>query len=431
MLLFTLSEFCSLIKDTLSNSLPDSYWVSAEIARININQKGHCYLELVEKKSKTPDPVARMNANIWAYNFSILSSKFESVTKETLKPGMRVLFLIGVQFHELYGLSLNVQDIDPTYSLGEMARKKKEVIDRLTTEGLIALNKQLPLPLVPQRIAVISSPTAAGYEDFMNHLDGNPYGYKFTFKLFSALMQGAKAETSVISALTSVEAEGNLFDLAVIIRGGGSQVDLSCFDSYNLASRIAQCPLPVIAGIGHERDDTIVDMVAHTRLKTPTAVAEFIVSGVRNFEERIIGLQGQLITSAERMIKDRKHTLEIQSKTLLHNIQTYITNKKQALKTHAINLRFKPVQILTTHQNRLKESGKVLVAEVRQTLQGQDYRLKSIGNSLRLLDPINVLKRGYSITSLKGKALRDIKGINKGDRIETRLQKGKIASVVD
>jgi exodeoxyribonuclease VII large subunit len=453
MLLFTLSEFCSLIKDTLTNSLPDSYWVSAEIARININQKGHCYLELVEKKEDAPDPVARMNANIWAYNFRILSSKFESVAQESLKPGMRVLLLITLQFHEVYGLSLNVQDIDPTFSLGEMARKKKEVIDQLTAEGLMDLNKALPLPLVPQRVAVISSPTAAGYEDFMNHLEGNPYGYAFTTHLFSALMQGEKAEASIISALTDVQAESYFFDVAVIIRGGGAQVDLSCFDSYTLASRIARCPLPVISGIGHERDDTVADMVAHTRLKTPTAVAEFIISGVRGFEERVNGLQGRLITSAERMVRDRKHALTMQGKTLRHGGQAYLNNKRQSLGALALNLRYKPVEILTAHLhglevtlsrikskterlivdplNRLETLRKGLKVITEQTFRSQDYRLQNMGNALRLLDPLNILKRGYSITSLNGKAVRNIEGISKGDRIRTRLHKGIIDSTVN
>ncbi|MFQ5901999.1 MAG: exodeoxyribonuclease VII large subunit [Thermodesulfobacteriota bacterium] len=387
MITYTLSEFTILIKDTISYSFPDAYWVTAEIARINLNQKGHCYLELVEKMPDTPEPVARISANIWVYNYRELAARFNMVTKETLKPGMKVLLQVSVQFHQVYGLSLNVRDIDPTYSMGEMARRKREVIERLRKEGIIDLNKALPLPLVPQRIAVISSPTAAGYEDLVEHLNNNSCGYRLTFTLFQALMQGEKAEGSIVSALTDVQAQSNLFDVAAVIRGGGSQVDLSCFDNYDLAFRVATFPLPVITGIGHERDDTVVDIVAHTRLKTPTAVAEFIISGMRSFEERVIDLQRKLITASERMIKDKNHIVTMQSRSFLHGIQSYITNKEQSL--------------------------------------------KNIEQAVRLLDPVNVLKRGYSITSLNGKILRSIENINKGDIIQTRLNKGLITSAVN
>ena len=284
---YSLYELNNIIKSAIGYALPDTYWVVAEIADIKLNQKGHCYLELVEKEDSKI--IAQVKANIWAYEYRKLSLKFQAVTNESLRPGMKVLLLVAVTFHEVYGLSLNVKDIDPSYTMGEMALKKREVIERLTKEGLMELNKSLSLPIVPQRIAVISSPTAAGYGDFFDHLDNNPYGYKFIHILFPALMQGAEAEQSIISALRKVRQKRDLFDVLVIIRGGGSVIDLNCFDSYNLASQVAQLPLPVITGIGHEKDDTVVDMTAHTKMKTPTAVAEFLISGLRSFEENVTG----------------------------------------------------------------------------------------------------------------------------------------------
>ena len=257
---FTLSELNTAIKATLELAFPEMVWVVAEISEIRHNSKGHCYLELVEREEE--ETLAQIRANIWAYTFRNLASKFEKATGESLKQGMKVLLQVTVTFHEVYGLSLNVKDIDPTYSLGELAKKKREVIARLTKEGLINLNKQIHLSLVPQRIAVISSETAAGYGDFINHLDDNPYGYKIFYTLYQSLMQGQEAEASIIAALKQIREHIKLHDAVVIIRGGGSQIDLSCFDTYSLAVEVAKFPLPVITGIGHERDDTVVDLVA-------------------------------------------------------------------------------------------------------------------------------------------------------------------------
>jgi exodeoxyribonuclease VII large subunit len=267
----SLSQLNGLIKAAITDTLPDMYWVIAEIAEIKVNQKGHCYLDLVEKEEDTT--VAQIRAAIWAYEYRTISSRFASATNEPLSRGMKILFLAAVTFHEVYGLSLNIRNIDPAYTMGEMARKKKEVIEHLKKEGIFARNRSLELPLVPQRIAVVSSPTAAGYGDFFSHLDTNPYGYRFVHILFPALMQGNEAETSIARALARISRKQQSFDLVAIIRGGGSAVDLSCFDGYAVAAQVAALPLPVITGIGHEKDDTVVDMVAHTRMKTPTAVA--------------------------------------------------------------------------------------------------------------------------------------------------------------
>lgn len=403
----SLFELNNIIKDAISLVLPDTYWVVAEIADTKLNQKGHCYLELVEKDDNKI--IAQVKANIWAYEFRKLSLKFRTVTNESLRPGMKVLLLVAVIFHEVYGLSLNVRDIDPAYTMGEMALKKREVLERLSKEGLIGLNKSLSLPVVPQRIAVISSPTAAGYGDFFSQLDNNPYGYRFIHTLFPALMQGPGAEQSIISALRKVSKKIDLFDVLVIIRGGGSVIDLNCFDSYNLASEVARSPLPVITGIGHEKDDTVVDITAHTKMKTPTAVAEFLISGLRGFEENILEIQNRLV----------KHT------------GIFLKTEKFAMTSLTQRLNFISIQLTVSLQNKIEGIEKDLRIHARQFIQKTGSRLDNLEKVIRLLDPVNVLKRGYSITHHKGKILKNVLLLRKGDFISTILFDGVIRSTVE
>ncbi len=402
---YSLYELNGIIKSALSQVFPDAYWVAAEIAECKCNQRGHCYLDLVEKKDDRT--IAQVKATIWAYEYRKLSHKFQSATGESLKPGMKIMLLAAVTFHEVYGLSLNVKDIDPAYTMGEMARKKKEVIERLRKEGIMDLNKGLPLPLVPQKIAVISSPTAAGYGDFFDQLDSNPYGYKFVHVLFPALMQGHEAEGSIISALDKIRQSRHHFDVAVIIRGGGSVVDLNCFDSYPLASRIAQFPLPVVTGIGHEKDDSVVDMVAHTKLKTPTAVAEFLISGLRSFEESIADIRNRICVYTERLLKDGQYRLNT------------ITQK----------LAFIPARIAAL-SNKLLIVRKDIKSSVRELIRKHDNRLGSMEQAVRLLDPVRVLRRGYSITRHNGRIIKDASLVKKGAVLDTMLYNGTITSVV-
>ena len=248
----SLLELNSRIKSGIRQAFPDIVWVIAEISEVNINQSGHCYLELIEKNELTNQISARVKATIWAFTFRKLQPFFESMTGQHLSPGMKILVMAGVDFHEIYGLSLNIKDIDPTYTLGDTARKRQEIIDRLKAEGVYHLNKELELPLVPQRIAVISSSTAAGLGDFMNQLTNNRYGYGFTIALFHSIMQGEEAEESVVAAMEEIFSSIESFDVVVIIRGGGSQADLDCFNSYWMCYHITQFPIPVITGIGHD-----------------------------------------------------------------------------------------------------------------------------------------------------------------------------------
>lgn len=403
---FSLFELNNIIKDAISYALPGAYWVIAEIADTKLNQRGHCYLELVEKEGNKI--IAQVKANIWAYEYRKLSLKFQAATNESLKPGMKVLLLVAVTFHEVYGLSLNVKDIDPAYTMGEMALKKREVIERLTKEGIIALNKGLSLPAVPQRIAVISSPTAAGYGDFFDHLDNNPYGYRFIHVLFPALMQGAGAEQSIISTLRKVSQKRELFDVLVIVRGGGSVIDLNCFDSYGIASQVAKFPLPVITGIGHEKDDTVVDMTAHTKMKTPTAVAEFLISGLRSFEQNIIEIQNRVMKLTERLIKDTSYTLDALTQRL-----NYIS-----------------LQLTASVYSKIDGTEKELRNSIKQFMQKTAAGLDNLGKVIRLLDPVNVLRRGYSITHFKNRVMKDASLLHKGDVIGTMLFNGIVKSCV-
>jgi len=403
---FTLFELNTVIKSAISDVFPGACWVAAEIAELKCNQKGHCYLELVEKEDEKT--IAQIKATIWAYEYRKLGDKFEKSAGETLKPGMRVLLRVEVTFHEVYGLSLNIRDIDPAYTLGEMARKKREVIDRLRKEGIMGLNKSLPLPLVPQRAAVISSPTAAGYGDFFKQLDNNLYGYKFTHVLFPAVMQGQEAENSIISALSRIRKEKELFDVVVIIRGGGSVIDLNCFDGYEVASHAAKFPLPVITGIGHEKDDTVVDMVAHTKMKTPTAVAEFLISGLRSYEENIMGLRDRVYKEAGRLLRDERYRFD----ALIHRV-SYI-----------------PLRISAVHTNRLSAVRSDLESRAVRILAEEEHRTGAIEQAMKHLDPANVLRRGYSITRHKGKVLKNAAVLKKWAVIETKLSSGEVTSIV-
>ncbi|HSB51929.1 MAG TPA: exodeoxyribonuclease VII large subunit [Dissulfurispiraceae bacterium] len=447
----SLFEFNSLIRSAITYSLPDLYWVVAEIADVRVTQRNHCYLELIEKERETVK--AQSRATIWSSAFGLLSTKFEGATGERLKRGMKVLLCVEVGFHEVYGLSLSVRDIDPTYSLGEMARRKGEAIQRLVAEGIMDRNKILALPLVPQRIAIISSPTAAGYGDFLNHLEHNPRGFRFTTTLFAAAMQGAEAVASMTGALERVRMRRDLFDVVVMVRGGGSQADLSSFDAYDLAAEVARFPLPVITGIGHERDDSVVDMVAHRRMKTPTAVAEFLVGRVSAFAERLAEMEKRIARLTEGAVRERRYELvgiaqrvSQGLRRLLLAVQYGLMNRerdlhealKHSLIIHrrrldgtVVSLRYPPERLLAGASEKLAGLRNTLRGQVTHELRHQGSRIERIEQAVRLLDPENVLRRGFSITYVEGKALRDARLVEAGLLIRTRLHRGELTSRVE
>ena len=388
--------------------MPDAYWVQAEISSISPSGQGHCYLELVQKDATGRNFLAKAKANIWRGTWLKLKPYFEAQTGETLKVGMKVLLQVTVTFHEVYGYSLVVQDIDPAYTMGDMARRRKEILEQLARDGVIGLNKELEIPALPHRIAVISSATAAGWGDFRNQLDGNIYGFRFYVKLFPALMQGDDVERSVVSALNAVAARRDDFDLVVIIRGGGAVSELSCFDSYNLAFNIANFPLPVITGIGHERDDTVADVVAHTKVKTPTAAAEFIINRVFD-------------TASELENLTRRMSDAITGRMNAENVR--IERLSQKLPSLFAVLRARQEQLLETVWIRS-------VNGVRNLLTSQTHKLEILGKTLAAADPAVILKRGYSLTRAGGRVVKSASDLKKGDRLTTVFADGSVESEI-
>lgn len=404
----SLLELNGRVKSTLQFEMPDAYWVQAEISSISPSGQGHCYLELVQKDATGRNFLAKAKANIWRGTWLKLKPYFEAQTGETLKVGMKVLLQVTVTFHEVYGYSLVVQDIDPAYTMGDMARRRKEILEQLARDGVIGLNKELEIPALPHRIAVISSATAAGWGDFRNQLDGNIYGFRFYVKLFPALMQGDDVERSVVSALNAVAARRDDFDLVVIIRGGGAVSELSCFDSYNLAFNIANFPLPVITGIGHERDDTVADVVAHTKVKTPTAAAEFIINRVFD-------------TASELENLTRRMSDAITGRMNAENVR--IERLSQKLPSLFAVLRTRQEQLLETVWIRS-------VNGVRNLLTSQTHKLEILDKTLAAADPAVILKRGYSLTRAGGRVVKSASDLKKGDRLTTVFADGSVESEI-
>ena len=404
----TLQELNGRVKSTLQFEMPDAYWVQAEISGISPSSQGHCYLELVQKDTTGRTFLAKAKANVWRGTWLKLKPYFEAETGESLKVGMKVLLQVTVTFHEVYGYSLVVQDIDPTYTMGDMARRRKEILDQLARDGVIGLNHELEIPLLPQRIAVISSATAAGYGDFCNQLANNIYGFKFYVKLFQAAMQGDDVERSVIAALNAVAMRRDDFDVVIIIRGGGAVSELSCFDSYDLAFNIANFPLPVITGIGHERDDTVADVVAHTKVKTPTAAAEFIIS-------RVFDTAQVLETLARRMgdaVTERMNAESVRLERL-----------QQKLPSLFAVLKVRHEQLLENMWNRS-------VNGVRNLLTAQNHRLELVEKSITAADPALILKRGFSLTRCNGHVVSRVSDLKPGDRLTTVLADGSVESEI-
>lgn len=399
----SLYDLNRLIKSVVEGSFPDTFLITAEIASCDV--KNHCYLTLVDKEEDTIR--AEIRAVIWANRYKAIAPVFEESTGTRLAKGIKILFQATVNFHERYGLKLTITNIDPSYTIGELAVKRKEILEKLTREGLIDRNKELEFPLVPQRVGIISSSTAAGYEDLMTHLLHNTYGYRFETKLYEAIMQGDRAEESVVSALNQCEEDSSLIDVVVIVRGGGGQIDLHCFDSYSIGKAIALLPLPVISGIGHQRDVTVVDEVSNSRAKTPTAAADMIITKMREFEDRVDSTAYNLVQGAEQLTSDMRDALSQLSKRLEFEILDIFLNEFNSLSGYIRGLRYS-----------------------LKAVRNERQRLKSIESSIHHLDPRNVLKRGYSMTYKNGESVKSVSDIKKGDSIKTVLYDGELMSQV-
>ena len=401
----TLFELNRLVRETIECEMPNEYWVEAELSECR-ELRGHCYMELIEKDKQTATPIAKASAKCWASKWILVRPYFERTTGQRLVAGMKVLLKVYPQFHEAFGFSWIVTDIDPTYTLGDMARKRQEIIRQLKEEGVFDLQKELTLPFFCQRIAVISSETAAGYGDFCNQLADNPYGFQFQTQLFPAIMQGESIEQSIINALERIYDQP--FDCVVIIRGGGATSDMSGFDTLALAEHVANFPLPIITGIGHDRDESILDMVSHTRVKTPTAAAALLIDHLKEVLDTVNNAQN----SITRLVQQKLSTLSTQLSSVSEAIPRLfsIVKTRQEAKIDALQQR--------------------LPMLIERRFLAENHRLQLMEEKLKALDPQLLLKRGYSITLHKGRAVKDATTLKAGDEIETRLAQGLIHSIV-
>ena len=382
----TLYSLNNLVRNAVADAMPSRYWVTGELSEVRETATGHCYIELVQRDEKTQEMVAKARGTIWARIYSMLRPYFLEQTGQKFAAGLKVLLQVTVSFHELYGFTLDVCDIEPAYTIGDIARQRQLIIKRLTEEGVIGLNKELEIPLLPQRIAIISSATAAGYGDFCDQLMNNRYGFVFYPHLFPAPMQGNTAEQGIIDALDRIAAHAECWDAVVIIRGGGATSDLGCFDSYDLANNCAQFPLPIITGIGHLRDESVLDIVAHTSAKTPTAVAELLIHAMLANESMLNGLQEGIANAVTGRIKDEKRRIE----TIV---------------------------------------GRIPVATAL-FMQAQQHKLELHQRSIDAASPEHILSLGYSITRINGKAVRNAADLATGDEVQTTVANGEFTSIV-
>ena len=448
-----LSALNLLVKEKINDSFPGLQWIIAEISEITTNRAGHCYLELIEKSSEKDEVIAKARGTIWSFTYRMIKPYFEDATGQPLKAGIKVLFKASVEFHEIYGFSLNIKDIDPNYTLGDIERKKREAIAKLESEGVIDMNKETYMPTVPQRIAIISSPTAAGYQDFVHQIENNPDGFKIYHHLFPAIVQGDGAVSSIVSTFDSIYEHETLFDAVVLIRGGGSASDLMCFDDYELAYYITQFPLPVLTGIGHERDVSVADMVAHTHLKTPTAVAEFIIQKITDFNFYLEGLQNAFTDITTRKIDDNKHQLELIAQKLTPLVLNSLdiqnrrianlasTIKRATLSFVNLNLqklnhqhdltKYLTLKTLKGQTQSLEFYHSKLILETKGFFKSKVQELQLMERSASLSDPKNILNRGYSITYKNDKVIKTISDLDTGNKIITKLKDGVIASTIE
>ncbi len=406
----SLSELATKIGQGIKRALPQDYWIVAEISEIQVNRTGHCYLNLIEKPDEESNPIAEMRAIIWANKYRIISPYFEDETGCQLSVGMKIMVLVTVEFHAIYGISLCITDINPVYTIGEEEQRRMKIIRQLEEDGVMDMNKSLELPSVIQRIAVISSETAAGYQDFMNQLADNQYNIKFKTELFSAFMQGEQTESSIVSQLDCIAQREADFDAVVIIRGGGSRADLRWFDNYNIANNIAQFPLPVITGIGHDKDLSIADMVANTSVKTPTAVAEFIIDICGNFVALLEEQQENLEELVASIVEEEREKISDFSNSLM-----------QILKISLLKA-----------ENTLNSTRQSLQHIVKQRVLKENSRIDLLAISLKTKNPQEILQQGYTISTLQdGSIIRSSKNLKRGEKITTHFSDGTVCSTVD
>ena len=418
------------VRQLVEGGFSETYWVTAELSDVRMSG-GHCFMEFIEKSPFSNDMIAKARGQIWSSTYKSLSLKFEKATGQPLSDGMQVMVNVRVTFSEKYGYSLNVVDIDPTYTLGDIAKRRKEIIDQLKADGVYSLNKELDLPVVLNRIAVISSATAAGYQDFCHQLEHNVYNLQFTTRLFPAVMQGSSVESSVIAALDLIYDEHEKWDAVVIIRGGGSTTDLSGFDSYLLGLNVAQFALPVITGIGHERDTTVIDEVSHTRVKTPTAAAEFLINHQYEVLSHLLELEDEILDYCRRTVTDEHRRIQMLTDKLpslfkickereYHKLDTSLSSAVDAIR-----------RIKLSQVGKLEMTDSRLNFAVNKILDTNKHKLSMATSKISGASPERLLKLGYSITRVNGKSLSDIHQLKAGMEIMTTLSNGSFSSTVN
>ena len=426
----SLFELNSLVADVIDSTMSRSYWVQAELSEAREN-RGHCYMELIEKNEGSNAPIARASAKCWSNVWMLIKPAFIRMTGQEVRAGMKVMLQVHAQFHPQYGFSWIVDDINPEYTMGDMMRKRQEIIRQLKAEGVFELQKELHFPIFAQRIAVISSETAAGYGDFCNQLETNEYELYFHVELFSAVMQGDHVEQSIINALNQINSREDDFDCVVIIRGGGATADLSGFDTLSLAENVANFPLPIVTGIGHERDESVLDMVSFQRVKTPTAAAAYLIDHLASTLMRVENAQTQIVDSVRRALEVEK--MRIQHIGIHIPVLFSVVRTKQEARLDGLSQRLLMKLKETMKQTNFHLS--TLQSRILPTLQNrlsiEQHRLEILEQRARLLDPSLPLKRGYSITLCNGKTVRNAKDLKIGDTIITRLEKGEVESRVE
>lgn len=425
----SLYELNSLVREVVEISLDRSFWVEAEVSDLN-ESRGHCYMDLIQKEEGANTPVARASAKCWRSSWAVLKPFFIKSTGQMPHAGMKMLLQVHADFHENYGFSWIVTDIDPTYSLGDMMQKRRRILEQLKKQGVLTLNKELPLPLFAQRIAVISSNTAAGYGDFQNQLIHNEHHLTFTTTLFPAIMQGERVAESVIAALNSIMLHEEEYDCVVIIRGGGATSDLSGFDSLELAENVANFPLPIITGIGHDRDESVLDIISHTRVKTPTAAAAFLTDHLLEVAERIDRAAQRLTHIVAQQMKDEKHRIDLAAQRLNGLVRQLLKEQQHRITRLQEHIPAVCMLTITRQKSHLDLLQTRMPSAIKQHIQKEQHRLQLAEARLKSLDPELPLKRGYSITLHQGRPIRDIDMLPPGAQIETRVEKGTITSVV-
>ena len=427
----TLSEFNARIERQV-NGVPSlqNQWVIAETSDLRLNRSGHCYTELIEKDDRGTT-IAKIGAAIWAGTYRDLYNKFLRSTGQVLATGMKVMVKVTVNFHSLYGMKVVINDIDPNYTLGDMARQRQEIINRLTAEGIIDLNKELPWPEVPQRIAIISAEGAAGYGDFMNQLTGNPYGLQFYTCLFNAVMQGAQTVPTVMAAMDRINRYIDLFDCVVIIRGGGATSELNSFDNYDLASYVANFPIPVIVGIGHERDVTVLDYVAALRVKTPTAAAETLIQRGTTALAHLDELQDAVVTAVRDTVGQAREHLAFFTTMIPAAARHLIDTNRIRLDNHARNIPFAAQGLIVNQRTRLERAVERMGDAASRALQREQQRLVALGDKATLLSPVNTLQRGYSLVRLGDKCVTAADQLHSGDQITVQFATGTTDATVN